>query len=117
MRERQERKGLRLQDSTCKGEGEEGPRGVQGAEMARVKGRWEGRGTEWVHGVGRERGGWGESINRGRRWGSESRGGIVVVADSGMVVAGEGMLWLQGQRQGSRAKSKVVVAECVSWWG
>ncbi len=110
VRERQERRGPRLQDSMHEGEGEEGLRGVRGAEMARVKGRWEGRGAEWVHSVGRERGGWGESTNRGRGWGSENRGGMVVVA-------GEGTPWLQGQRQGSGAKSKVVVAEGVGQWG
>jgi len=99
------------------GEGEEGPRGVQGAKMARAKGRWEGRGTEWAHSVRRERGGRGESTNRGRGWGSESRGGTVVVADGGMVVAGEGVPQLWGQRWGSGAKSEVVVAEGVSQWG
>ncbi len=85
--------------------------------MARVKGRWEGRCAEWVHSVGRERGGWGESTNRGRGQGSKSRGGTVVVADSSVAVAGEGTAQLQGQRWGSGAKSKVVAAEGVSQWG
>ena len=85
--------------------------------MARAKGRWGGRGTEWAHGVGRERGGRGESTNRGRGRGSESRDGTVVVADGGVAVAGEGAPRLRGQRRGSGAKSEVVAAEGVGRWG
>jgi len=41
------------------------------------------------------------------RWGSESRCGMVVVADCGVVVAIEGALWLQGQRAGWQVKEQV----------
>ncbi len=41
------------------------------------------------------------------RWGSKSRGGMVVAADRGMALVVEGVVWLQGQRAGWQVKEQV----------